>query len=58
MRAMEAAAVPEGPLFGTRLFVCANIWVLRHSRSLNEFEGPQGDRDRGPWGSEWGDSRL
>ena len=34
------AAVPEDPLFGTRLFVCAKKWVLRHSRSLNAHEGP------------------
>ena len=37
-RAREAA-VPEDPLFGTRLFVCAKNWVLRCSRSLNELEG-------------------
>ena len=30
VRAREAA-VPEDPLFGTRLFVCAKNWVLRHS---------------------------
>ena len=28
------------PLFGTRLFVCAKNWVLRHSRSLNTHEEP------------------
>ena len=34
------AAVPEEPLFGTCLFVCAKDWVLRHSRSLNTHVGP------------------
>ena len=34
------AAVPEDPLFGTRIFVCAKNWVVRHSRSLNVHEGP------------------
>ena len=38
-RAREAA-VPEDPLFGIRLFVCAKNWVLRYNRSLNELEGP------------------
>ena len=32
--------MPEDPIFGTRLFVCAKNWVLRHSRSLNAHEGP------------------
>ena len=39
VRAREAA-VPEDPLVGTRLFVCAKNWFLWHSRSLNAHEGP------------------
>ena len=38
--ARERAAMTEDPPFGTRLFVCANNWFLRHSRSLNALEGP------------------
>ena len=38
-RAREAA-VPEDPLFGTRLFVCAKNWILRCSRALNRLKGP------------------
>ena len=38
-RAREAI-VPQDPLSGTRLFVCAKNWVLRCIRSLNELEGP------------------
>ena len=38
--AAREADVPEDPLFGTRLFVCAKNLVLRHSRSLNAHEGP------------------
>ena len=38
--AHERAAVAEDLLFGTRLFVCAKNWVLRHRRSLNAHEGP------------------
>ena len=46
-RAMEAAA-HENPIFGTRLFVCVENWVLRYSRSLNEPKGPvQGGSHKG-----------
>ena len=41
--------MPEDPLFGTCLFVCAKNWVLRHSGSLNahETKSPEkGDSNR------------